>query len=86
MAHATVSAKGWVVIPKEYRDKYNLKPGTKVGFVDYGGVLTLVPIPDDPIAALHGMLAGGPSMTAELMKEHRREVEEDERYFEQLRS
>ncbi len=54
----TVSSKGWVVIPKELRDKYDLEPGTKVQVVDYAGRLSLVPIPDDPIEAMAGMFAG----------------------------
>jgi len=32
MTTATVSAKGWVVIPKKYRKKYGFRPSTKVRF------------------------------------------------------
>lgn len=74
---ATVSAKGWVVIPAEYRAKYNLKPGTRVRFVDYGGSLTLVRVPDDPIKASRGMLKSKTSLTEELLEEHRKELERD---------
>ncbi|MHA1263546.1 MAG: AbrB/MazE/SpoVT family DNA-binding domain-containing protein, partial [Candidatus Freyarchaeota archaeon] len=37
MPKATVSGKGWVVIPKEIREKYRLRKGDRVLFVDYGG-------------------------------------------------
>ena len=84
MATSIISAKGWVVIPKEFRDKYDLKPGTRIGFVDFGGALTLVPLSDDPIAALDGMLAGESSLTDDLLEEHRREVEADEHALEQF--
>ena len=38
MPSAIISAKGWIVIPAEYRKKHRLEPGTKVDIVDYGGV------------------------------------------------
>ena len=64
-----VSAKGWIVIPKPLREKYSLKKGSQVQVVDYGNVLALVPLPVDPVEALRGMLAGGPSLTEELLAE-----------------
>jgi len=44
-----ISEKGWVVIPQELRVRYGLHKGTAVRFVDYGGVLGIVPEPRDPI-------------------------------------
>jgi AbrB family looped-hinge helix DNA binding protein len=81
MSALRVSAKGWVVIPAELRKKYGLTPGKRVAIVDYGGALTIVPVPDDPVEALYGMFAssGGPSWTDELLEEHRKERERDER-------
>lgn len=82
MTTMTISAKGWVVIPAELRKKYGLTPGTKVAIVDYGGRLSIIRIPDDPINAMMGFLADdGPSLTQEIVEEHRREVEADEKYF-----
>lgn len=78
MYTAKVSTKGWVVIPKGLRKKYGLEKGTQIQVVDYGGVLALIPLPDDPVAALHGMLAGGPSLTADLMEERARERAREE--------
>ncbi|HOU40774.1 MAG TPA: AbrB/MazE/SpoVT family DNA-binding domain-containing protein [Promineifilum sp.] len=86
MTLSTVSAKGWVVIPKALRQKYGLEAGSKVRFVDYRGAIYLVPIPDDPIEALYGMFAGGPSMTAELLAERERDNAHEERTLESLRS
>jgi AbrB family looped-hinge helix DNA binding protein len=63
----TISSKGWVVIPAELRKKYNLEPGTRVHVVDYGGVLSLIPAVDDPVAAAAGRLSGEGSLTAALM-------------------
>jgi AbrB family looped-hinge helix DNA binding protein len=78
MYTTTVSTKGWVVIPKALREKYGLGKGKRVQVVDYGGLLALMPVPDDPVEALHGMLAGGPSLTADLLaeREHERRREE----------
>jgi AbrB family looped-hinge helix DNA binding protein len=73
-----VSTKGWVVIPKPLREKYGLEKGTHVQVVDYGHVLALVPLPDDPVEALHGMLEGGPSLTKDLLIERARERAREE--------
>ena len=48
MAVATVSQKGWVVIPVELRNKYQWNPGDRVQVVDYGGVVSLVPVLENP--------------------------------------
>ncbi len=71
--NVTISEKGWVVIPAELRKKYNLRPGTEVQVVDYGGVLALVPKLDDPIQQAAGMLKGSKSLTAVLLSEHHKE-------------
>jgi AbrB family looped-hinge helix DNA binding protein len=78
MYTAKVSTKGWVVIPRDLREKYGLKKGTRVQVVDYGDLLALVPLPDDPVQALHGMLEGGPSLTEELLAERARERAREE--------
>ena len=77
MTVLTVSQKGWVVIPAALRRKYQLKPGTKVQIVDYGGVLSIVRIPDDPIDAGAGMLKGSDSLIDAIVEEHRQERERD---------
>lgn len=51
-----VSQKGWLVIPAELRKKYGIKPGTKITFVDYGGILALVPVPEKPEQVARGFL------------------------------
>ncbi len=73
MHTAVISAKGWVVIPKPLREKYDLKKGTRVRVMDCGTGVALVPLPPDPVAALHGMLKDGPSLTEELLTERARE-------------
>ena len=48
MSLVTVSQKGCVVIPAEVRRKYNWKAGDRVKVVDYGGVVSLVPVLSNP--------------------------------------
>ena len=79
MLNVTVSAKGWVVIPAELRKKYGIKPGSKLQFVDYGGVMSLIPGFEDPVNEGAGMLQGGPSLTEAIVEEHRKELERESR-------
>lgn len=81
MAVTTISAKGWVVIPKEYRERYGLRPGTRVQFIDYGGVLSIVPVPEDPVQEGFGALRrfeGEGPWTQALLKERARDREREE--------
>jgi AbrB family looped-hinge helix DNA binding protein len=48
MSIVTVSQKGWVVIPAEVREKYQWKTGDRVKVVDYGGIVSLIPVLDNP--------------------------------------
>ena len=77
MTTLTISNKGWVVIPAELRKKYNLKPGTEVTIVDYGGVLSIVPVSKDPIRDGAGMFKGTDSLTQAIVEEHRQERERE---------
>ena len=79
MHTVTVSAKGWVVIPKSIREKHGLKQGSRVQVLDYGQIVAIVPLPDDPIEALHGMFEGGSSLTGELLAEREMERSREER-------
>jgi AbrB family looped-hinge helix DNA binding protein len=75
----TISNKGWVVIPAELRKKYNLRAGSKVVMVDYGGVLAIVPAVKDPIKTGRGFLKGTTSMAADLKKDRELEKQRDSR-------
>lgn len=73
MLNVTLSPKGGIVIPAELRKKYGLKPGARLQFVDYGGIMELIPLPADPIEAAAGMLKSDRSLTAALLAEHQHE-------------
>ena len=74
MKTGTLSAKGWVVIPQELRERYRLKKGDKVHFVDYGGVMTIVPISKRPIREAAGILKGDTSLTQALLESRKEDA------------
>lgn len=74
----TVSKKGWVVIPREIRERHNIKPGDRVQIVDYGGSIAIVPAMKDPVREMRGMLKGGPSLTKALLEERRLDRERED--------
>lgn len=89
MATATVSKKGWVVIPKAVRDELRMSAGTKVRVYAVGSVAVVEPVPDDPIEAAQRVFAayGGPSLVDDIIGEHKRELEREERrVYEYLRA
>jgi AbrB family looped-hinge helix DNA binding protein len=77
--NAKISQKGWIVIPAALREKYGLKPGFDVHIIDYGGVLSMVPILKNPIAEGKGFLKGTSSLTLALLNEHLMEQERDKK-------
>jgi AbrB family looped-hinge helix DNA binding protein len=72
MQSAKVSAKGWVVIPKDLREKYGLEQGVRVQLVGFGDVLALAPLAAEPGEVLHGMLVEGPSLISDLLAKRAR--------------
>ena len=77
MLQGTVSEKGWVVIPKELRERLGLKKGSKVDFVELGGHVYLKKAVDDPIAAGYGMFKGRISLENYLAEKQQERDEED---------
>lgn len=56
METVTISSKFQVVIPREVRKEFNLKPGQKLMFIPYNGTLRVVIVP--PLKKARGMLKG----------------------------
>ena len=56
MKAVTISSKYQVVIPREVREQFNLKPGQKIMFIPYNKVLHVVIVPS--IKQARGMLKG----------------------------
>jgi bifunctional DNA-binding transcriptional regulator/antitoxin component of YhaV-PrlF toxin-antitoxin module len=80
----TVTIKGQVTIPQEFREKYHIDaPGLAV-WVDEGDRLVLkrVPSPREMQGILRkGRTRSGPSSLEELRQEHARELEHDRRKY-----
>jgi AbrB family looped-hinge helix DNA binding protein len=83
-AETKLTSKGQVVIPKGVRDRLRWRPGTRLRIetLGNGGIkLDVVRVDGgalDPIDRAFGILRGE-SLLLELEREHREEVEEDER-------
>ncbi|MDX9956596.1 MAG: AbrB/MazE/SpoVT family DNA-binding domain-containing protein [Anaerolineae bacterium] len=78
MKTAIISEKGAIVIPKEIREARGLYPGTRVQIVTYGDVTAIVPVPENPVAALDGMFAGDDAdWTAILLQERQTDAEHE---------
>lgn len=73
MGISILSKKGWVVIPNEIRQKYGLKKGDKVNIVEYGGVISIIPIPRDVIKETEGLFKRSSSLTEALLKEREKD-------------
>ncbi len=73
-----MGTKGQVVIPKAVREELHIQPGDEVIVDSVDGEARVRRHADQP--PLLGLLAdGGPPLTAELEREHREEIERDER-------
>jgi AbrB family looped-hinge helix DNA binding protein len=66
----TISSKYQIVIPREVREKFNLKPGQKVMFISYQKSIRLVIVPS--IKEALGMFKG-------MKADNIREEEDEER-------
>lgn len=68
MYPVTISTKYQVVIPREVREQFGLKPGQKVMFISYNSTLRLVVVPS--IDKARGMFKG---LTSEGIREEKDE-------------
>ncbi len=69
MQTVTISSKYQVVIPREVRKQFNLKPGQKIMFIPFNNVLHVVIVPS--IKQARGMFKG---MDTDIQRE---EVDEE---------
>jgi len=66
-------SKGQIVIPADIRKKYNIKPGSELQIIEYGGIIYLIPPVEDPIKTACGSLPRKPSLSERLLKERKGE-------------
>ncbi len=65
---SVMTKKGQVVIPVSLRRRYGITAGTRVVWLDSGSVIKLIPIPEDPVAALRGC-SKGEELSASLLRD-----------------
>ena len=51
-----VLQKGQIVIPKDLREKLQIEEGKKLVIEEFEGALLVMPEPENPIAAMRGLL------------------------------
>ena len=73
-----VSSKGQIVIPKDLREKLNIKPGTFLYVRLQEEEIVLTPMRGMPIEKLYGRFSGE-KILDELEKEHANEIAEENR-------
>lgn len=72
--YSAVNAKGQVVIPAEIRDRFGIRQGTKIAFIEEAGRLVIQPVTDAFIKRMRGSLAKR-GMPSELERDTDREFE-----------
>ena len=56
MTVVTISSRFQVVIPKDVRERLNLKPGQQVDAIPFRGRVELIPV--EPVESMRGSLKG----------------------------
>ena len=64
-----VTRQGQTTIPKELRDRYRIKEGDKVLYIDMGGYMIVLPMPTDPLRELQSLRIRDERSVAEIRKE-----------------
>ena len=77
MSIVRASSKFQIAIPKRIRAKLGITPGQRLRITDKSGEIILTPIPANPVEFLYGIFEGKPSMTDELLRETKKDLERE---------
>ncbi len=72
----SVTKRGQTVVPAAIRKRYNILPGDRLVWLDDGEIITVIPVPDDPIKALRGR-GKGERLVERLLASRREERERE---------
>ena len=64
-----VTRQGQTTIPKELRDRYRIKEGEKVLYIDVGGYMVVLPMSKDPLKELRSLSIRDDRFIAEIRKD-----------------
>jgi len=78
MIATKISSKGQIVIPKQVREKLEIKPGAFFHVRLEKNNIVLIPMKKDPLDNLYGKFAGE-KILAELEREHADEIASENR-------
>jgi len=73
----SVTQRGQTVIPAAIRRRHNIKGGSRLVWLDDGQTIRVVPVPEEPVAALRGR-ARGSGIGAQLLAERRADRERED--------
>ena len=79
MESSVLTSKGQIVIPKNLRKKYGIKPGTRIIFMEKDGDITIKALTTEYFKNISGWLKEGGNILDDLLKEKKREIEHDEK-------
>ena len=77
MTICLISPKGQVMIPKILREKFGLKINSKVSVTEINGQIVIVPLLDNPLHDMHGILKDGEPL-CKIYKEYKEEEKKRE--------
>ena len=72
----TVTKRAQTVVPAVLRERYGIKDGDFLEWIDDGEIIKVIPIPADPIEALRGS-ARGERLLEKLLESRRRDAERE---------
>lgn len=73
-----VTKRGQTVVPAAIRRRYHIEGGAHLVWLDDGETIRVVPVPDDPLAALRGC-GRGEGLTERLLAERSRDRDREDR-------
>lgn len=75
METSIVTIKGQVVVPAKIRQKFGIKKGTKIAFIEQNGKLMIQPLDKSYFENLAGILGTHGKMMKSLMEDKKKERE-----------
>lgn len=70
----SVTKRGQTVIPADIRKRYNIQEGDRLGWLEDETGIKIIPVPQDPIAALRGR-GKGENLVHKLLAERQQDRE-----------